>query len=96
MRKNLQIANAKIIARTNAIVVGDKYFLSSFYDKSGAWVIVEAKSTKKNSAGWPSSVSYRVIESVDDTYHGVGHMGTCNATNLYETREAASHINKKF
>lgn len=93
MRHQLQATNLRIINRTNEIEVGKVYFLSSFYDKDGAFVKVLAKSTKKNLAGWPSSVRYEVIETVGEdrsAFYAKGKIGTCNATNLYEQREKAS------
>ena len=95
---NRTATRRKIINRTNQIVVGKTYFLSSFYDKDGTWVKVLEKSTKINSAGWPSSVSYKIIEPVGDCvnweWHQAGRTGTCNATNLYENRADASHSAK--
>ena len=90
-----------IRASTEALTLGGRYFLSSFWDKSGAWVRVIAKSTKTNSAGWPSSVTYVVIEPEDhrgnpfhlDNY-APGTQGICNATNLYKVREHAAHRHK--
>lgn len=87
-----------VIARTEAIVVGNTYFKSNFYDKHGSWVVVTGKSTKINGAGWPSSVSYRVIERVGtDSSHTdePGYEGTCNACNLYtRTIDAACYNDK--
>jgi hypothetical protein len=83
----------RIIARTNEIKIGGRYFLSSFYDKDGAWVTVLSKSTKINQAGWPSSVNIEVIASVgdhDSDYYKAGSKHTVNATNLYEKQEHAS------
>lgn len=85
--------NERIKARTAQIKVGETYFLSSFYDKAGAMVVVQNKSTKKNRAGWPSSVEVKVIESVGDgpglSHYKPGGIHTVNATNLYEKREMA-------
>ena len=83
----------RIRARTAEMVVGDTYWLSSFYDKDGAFVQVTSATTKTNSAGWPSSVAFRVVESHYSGYP-VGHTGTCNASNLYERREMSSHHEK--
>ena len=87
-----------IRARTAEIVIGAKYFLSSFYDKDGVWVEVLKKSTKMNACGWPSSVTYKVLGHVGDpnaVYYKIGKVGTCNATNLYSKPADASH-SKKF
>jgi hypothetical protein len=105
---NKRIVDERIKARTAKIVIGGRYFKSDFYDQRGAWVIVTAKSTKLNNCGWPSSVEYRVVESVNNFVSAetanpdkpfnhtlvVGYVGTCNATNLYERREDASRLAK--
>lgn len=84
-------------SRTDEIVVGNIYFLSNFYDKSGCFVRVTNKSHKTNRAGWPSTVSYIVLEAVGDdaakSYYAPGTTGTCNASNLYERRACAGHRN---
>jgi hypothetical protein len=90
---NLKKTAARIKARTAEIKVGETYFLSSFYDKSGAMVRVEEKSTLLNKAGWPSSVTVTVLEEVGENagaFYRAGNTITCNATNLYEKRENAS------
>ena len=90
---NKQAAFARTSARTDEIKVGDVYFLSSFYDTDGAMVKVLAKSHKINSAGWPSTVEYEVVERIGDAnerLYAAGSRGTCNATNLYDTRETAA------
>jgi hypothetical protein len=86
---------ARIKARTAEIKIGETYFLSSFYDKAGAMVRVDAKSTKLNSAGWPSTVSVTVLEEIGEnsgTFYRPGNVITCNATNLYERIEMANHL----
>lgn len=102
MRLNRKAIDARIVAATNAIVVGKTYFKSDFYDKRGAFVTVLDKSTERNAAGWPSSVKYRVIETFvpgeinrNHTLE-VGYEGVCNASNLYTTREDASHTKARF
>lgn len=99
-RKISKILSAEIrkscIEKTNKIVVGDTYFLSSFYDKDGAFVEVLSKSTEKNDAGWNSSVEIKILESVGDnvlapSFYAIGKIHTVNAANLYKTRELASH-----
>lgn len=81
--------------RTAEIKVGGVYFLSSFYDKDGCLVKICSKSTKENSAGWPSSVTVEVVEPLggdaDKPYYAVGTIHTVNASNLYERRALASH-----
>jgi hypothetical protein len=76
------------IDRTKQIVIGNQYFLSAFYDKEGAIVKVIDKSTKVNSAGWPSTVIVKVIEQVDteSSFYAVGKELSVNACNLYEHR----------
>lgn len=82
--------------KTDSVKVGQVYFLSAFYDSDGAMVKVLGKSHKINGAGWPSTVEYEVVERIGDTYkhhetfYAIGKRGTCNASNLYETREMAS------
>lgn len=88
----------RCIKRTNEIVVGSTYFLSSFYEREGAMVKVLGKSTKVNGAGWPSTVEYEVVEvvgpMVTGAFYSVGKVGACNASNLYEHREDAAHGTK--
>lgn len=81
-------------ARTAQIVVGKTYFLSQFFEKHGAMVKVLEVSTKINRAGWPSSIKYQVTKKIGDkrsNFYSEGRIGTCNACNLYEKREQASH-----
>src|SRR4030067_3836100 len=89
--KRQSLAFRRIIARNNQIEIGKIYFLSSFYGKEGAYVRVTAKSTKENRCGWPSTVSYEVVESVNSQYYTKHLNGNCNATNLYESRELAAN-----
>jgi hypothetical protein len=100
LRLNVKAMAARSEARTAAIVVGSTYFLSSFYDKDGCLVEVLSKSTKKNSAGWPSTVEVKVICPLGDDagkpYYAVGTIHTCNATNLYDKRDDASHTRRVF
>jgi hypothetical protein len=85
---------AKCKARTAEIVIGNTYFLSSFYDQEGAMVKVLDKSTATNNAGWASSVKVEVLEYVGDgptsSYYTPGKVVTVNASNLYERRELAN------
>lgn len=87
--------NERAKAATAPLTIGGTYFLSSFYDKDGAWVKIVAASTKKNGVGWNSSVEVEVIEPVGDDrskeWHAPGTKHTVNATNLYVKREDASH-----
>ena len=91
---NTKSLKRKIRTRHAQIKIGTRYFLSSFYDKEGAWVEVLAKSTKKNGAGWPSSVSIKVLEPVGEPraagFYAPGSLHTVNATNLYKQIEHAS------
>ena len=96
----LKISTDRIKAATKALKIGGKYFLSSFYDKEGAWVKVIEATTKINGAGWPSSVKVEVLEVVTERpnasyqFYKVGAIHTVNATNLYAKRENASHTAK--
>ena len=91
-------AQKQIEARTNEIVIGDTYWLSSFGDSNGHYVKVIDTSTKQNRAGWNSTVTYEVVSSDVPSYphmltmdmYAVGAIGTCNATNLYENRKDAA------
>ena len=103
---SMKDAQKRIEARTHEIVAGDTYWLSSFRDTDGVWVKVTDTSTKKNRAGWNSTVTYEVLRVDAPSYphmltsdmYAVGAIGTCNATNLYENREdssfAAKHLRK--
>ena len=88
----------KIRNRTAEIVKGKIYWLSSFYEKDGAYVRVLDASTKTNSVGWPSTVLYEVVEPIGDCateeWYKPNVQGTCNATNLYENRNDSSHASK--
>lgn len=88
----------QIKSRTNEMVIGNVYFLSMFYDKSGMMVKIISKSTKINSCGWPSSVVVEVVETINENakWNAVGTLHTVNASNLYEKREMASHARHMF
>ena len=89
--QGLKAIKDSVKKKTQALEIGKVYFLSSFYDKEGAWIAVLDKSTKINKCGWPSTVTYEVIEKVGNTkYYQEGNTGTCNASNLYKKREQAS------
>jgi hypothetical protein len=89
----------KIMKRTDEIVVGAEYWLSSFHDKDGAYVEVVKKSKEENGAGWNSTVTVKAV-TVDstyprhETYYAAGTVHTCNASNLYEIRHESSHTHK--
>lgn len=92
---NVRQLAKKVSDRTDSIVVGNTYFLSSFYDVEGAMVKVlskssEANAKKENSCGWASSVNVQVLESIESDYYKIGACHTCNATNLYDNRHMAS------
>ena len=95
---NRNATRQKIRGRTAEMVKGNTYWLSSFYDKDGVYVRVLDASTKTNSAGWPSTVLYEVVEPIGDcvgrAWYKPGIQGTCNATNLYEDRSDSSHASK--
>jgi hypothetical protein len=97
MRQATAAARALVLARNRELVVGRTYFLSHFYDLDGSFVVVESVSDAENRAGWPSTVTVRVVEhGTDDPTsssrrsYPVGRVTTVNSTNLYETRESAS------
>mgnify|MGYP003656245238 CR=1 FL=1 len=101
-KDNRRTANAEmrqqIRDRTAEIVKGKIYWLSSFYDKDGAYVRVLDASTITNSAGWPSTVLFEVVEPIGDCedkeWYKQGVQSICNATNLYENRNDSSHYSK--
>ncbi len=88
----------QIKERTRAMQIGATYFLSSFADKDGANVKVLSATTDTNGAGWPSSVTVRVLEPVNQRagyhFYDPGTIHTVNATNLYETQHLAAHSHK--
>jgi hypothetical protein len=88
----------KIRNRTAEIVKGEIYWLSSFYEKDGAYVRVLEASTKTNHAGWPSTVLCEVVEPIGDCatreWYKPNVQRICNATNLYENRNDSSHASK--
>jgi hypothetical protein len=95
---NMKKTKLRIVARTQEIKVGETYFLSSFHDVDGAFVKVLSKSTKPNSAGWPSSVEIEILEpfgEANKSFYAKGKQRTVNATNLYEHREDASPSRKR-
>jgi hypothetical protein len=85
----------KIIGATEKLVVGNTYFLSLFADQKGASVKVLSKSTKQNTAGWPSSVEVEVIEPIGagnlhlEPKFAPGTRHIVSASELYTNREDA-------
>lgn len=92
---NVKKTQQRCIKRTAEIVIGDTYFLSSFYDKTGAVVKVIDKSTAENSCGWNSTVTVEVLHSIDDAHYKPGKTHTVNATNLYEQRYLADPAQRR-
>lgn len=88
---NIRETNRRCKLATEALVVGQTYFLSDFYDR-GPMVEVLAKSTEKNKAGWPSTVTVKVtdLHNYDGTFYFLGKISTVNATNLYTEPRFAS------
>ena len=88
---NIRETNKRCKAATAALVVGKTYFLSDFGD-TGPMVEVVEKSTKVNSAGWPSTVTVKVVDlhNYDGSYYFMGKVTTVNATNLYAEPRLAS------
>jgi hypothetical protein len=92
--------DGEVKQKTLSLVIGKKYFLSTFEDVEGAYVKVLSFSTKPNPAGWSSSVEYEVIEPVGTSkthsfhfkYYAAGQKGTCNVSNLYEFKELAKRM----
>ena len=97
-RIDKQAMRRKIEIATEAIEIGGSYFLSAFYDKDGATVLVRSKSTKRNKAGWNSSVEVQILEPLggehNSVYYKAGNIHTVNACNLYKNRADASHTAK--
>ena len=54
----------KVMKRTDEIVVGAEYWLSSFHDVDGAYVEVLKKSKEENGAGWNSTVTVKLLTPV--------------------------------
>jgi|TARA_R110002124_G_scaffold211715_1_gene377949 hypothetical protein len=99
LMKTIAQHQEEIMDRTDEIVVGAEYWLSSFHDVDGAYVKVLNKSKEENGAGWNSTVTVKVV-TVDstyphhETYYAAGTIHTCNATNLYDLRHESSHTHK--
>ena len=85
--------NDRIKNRNAQLEVGGTYFLSIFYDVDGVFVKVLAKSDKMNRCGFPSTITYEVIERVGAAggHYKIGKVGTCNSSNLYGDRVLANH-----
>lgn len=89
IKLNMKALHQVVAQKHSRIGIGNKYFLSHFLDKEGAIVRVLEKSTKKNRAGFRSSVLVEILES-DCDYYKPGATHTVNAANLYEHRMYAS------
>jgi len=97
LKIDMNALRRSIIRKTKALRVGERYFMSVFHDVDGVWATVESASTAINSAGWPSTVRVKVEEQVGNVLtpmYDVGNTVTCNASNLYKTREDASPAKK--
>ncbi len=70
--------------KAKSLVIGGKYFLSSFLDKSGDWVKVLL--VKGN------MVKIKIIEPINKTssFYSTGIIHQVNVSNLYKTREEAA------
>jgi len=79
------------IARTDELVVGERYWISQNWENTGAFVKILEKSTDPNPAGLPSSVRVEVVEPVG--VYKVGEVKTLNATQIYDTRDLSSKEN---
>tara|TARA_B110000908_G_C10072206_1_gene365628 strand:+ start:235 stop:738 length:504 start_codon:yes stop_codon:yes gene_type:complete len=79
------------IARTDELVVGERYWISQNWENTGAFVKILEKSTKLNPAGLPSSVRVEVVQTVGA--HKVGEVKTMNATQIYDERDHSSKEN---
>lgn len=86
---NIKSLHRAVAEKHAWVQVGETYFLSHFHDKEGATVRVLSKSTKKNRAGFNSSVNIEILDS-DVDYYKPGAMHTVNAANLYTERKYAS------
>ena len=96
IKLNAKAIQKKCESATDKLRVGQVYFLSSFYDKEGAFVKVIEKSKTQNFGGWNSSVTVEVLDNLgfNERVYPVGSIHSVNATNLYEKREMASHSAK--
>ena len=74
--------------RTDELVVGDYYWISREWEKTGAFVKILEKSTELNRVGLPSLVTVEVVKPVGA--YKLGEVKTLNATNIYNHREHSS------
>jgi len=95
----MKFDHAEIKNRNSQIKVGSTYFLSTCHDTVGVFVKILNKSDKINRGGFPSTITYEVLETYGDhhsnTHYKIGKVGTCNAANLYEKRAFANHEYKR-
>lgn len=89
VKLNIKSLHKAVAIKHKNTEVGATYFLSHFHDKEGATVRVLSKSTKKNRAGFNSSVNIEILDS-DCDYYKIGALHTVNAANLYKERKFAS------
>ena len=74
--------------RTDELVIGDYYWISREWEKTGAFVKILEKSTELNRVGLPSLVTVEVVKPVGA--YELGQVKTMNATNIYDHREHSS------
>jgi len=74
--------------RTDELTVGDYYWISREWEKTGAFVKILEKSTELNRVGLPSLVTVEVVKPVGA--YKLGEVKTMNATNIYNHREHSS------
>ena len=76
------------LARTDELTVGDYYWISRDWEKTGAFVKILEKSTELNRLGLPSTVKVEVVKPVGA--YKLGEVKTMNATNIYDHRDHSS------
>ncbi len=76
------------LARTDELTVGDYYWISRDWEKTGAFVKILEKSTELNRVGLPSLVTVEVVKPVGA--YKLGQVKTMNATNIYDHRDHSS------
>ena len=76
------------LQRTDELTVGDYYWISREWEKTGAFVKILEKSTELNRVGLPSLVTVEVVKPVGA--YELGQVKTMNATNIYDHREHSS------
>jgi hypothetical protein len=74
--------------RTDELIVGDYYWISQDWEKTGAFVKILEKSTELNRVGLPSLVTVEVVKPVGA--YKLGQVKTMNATNIYDHRDHSS------